>query len=62
MRNIDPLVLASFQRMLKFSVMFVDGVTVSVWASNAGQARILAIKRRQAEQPGIYYVSNTVEG
>lgn len=62
MRNIDPLVLASYYRPVIYCVMFVDGVEVRVWASNPGQANLLAIKRRQADAPGKYFVSNTVIG
>jgi hypothetical protein len=60
MHNIDHLVLASFQRMLKYSVLFADGVEVKVWASNPKQANVLAIKKRESEQPGRYYISSTV--
>jgi hypothetical protein len=56
MRNVDHLILASCERMLKFCVIFTDGAMVTVWAGNRGQANILAIKRRQAENPGMYCI------
>lgn len=63
MHNINHLVLASYKRPVIYSVLFADGVEVKVWASNERQANVLAIKRRESEQPGRYYpVSAEVGG
>ena len=43
--------------MSKYSVIFVDGVGVHVWACNEYHARTIATLRRQADQPGTYYIS-----
>jgi hypothetical protein len=55
MRNVDHLVLASYERPARWRVLFADGVEVMVWASNERQANVLAIKKRESEQPGRYY-------